>query len=64
MFGAIFAVVELEPVLSVEALLAIALAIEGDGRAEVVYNDELQLRVYRGTDGMVIFNACSTSGTL
>lgn len=37
---------------------------EGDGRAEVVYNDELVLRVYRGTDGMVLFSTCNTSGTL
>jgi hypothetical protein len=37
---------------------------EGDGRAEVVYNDELLLRVYRGTDGTVLFSACNTSGTL
>jgi hypothetical protein len=37
---------------------------EGDGHAEVVYNDELQLRVYRGDDGMVLYSACSTSGTL
>ncbi len=37
---------------------------EGDGPAEVVYNDELQMRVYRGTDGMVLYAACSTSGTL
>jgi len=37
---------------------------EGDGRAEVVYNDELLLRVYRGTDGEVLFSACNTSGTL
>jgi hypothetical protein len=37
---------------------------EGDGRAEVIYNDELLLRVYRGTDGMVLFNVCNTSGTL
>ena len=37
---------------------------EGDGPAEVVYNDELQLRVYRGTDGNVLYSQCNTSGTL
>ncbi|MEI8255182.1 MAG: VCBS repeat-containing protein [Deltaproteobacteria bacterium] len=37
---------------------------EGDGPAEVVYNDELQMRVYRGNDGTVLYAACSTSGTL
>ncbi len=37
---------------------------EGDGRAEVVYNDELLLRVYRGTDGNVLWSQCNTSGTL
>lgn len=37
---------------------------EGDGEAEAVYNDEVSLRVFRGRDGRVLFNACNTSGTL
>jgi hypothetical protein len=37
---------------------------EGDGKAEVVYSDELLLRIYQGTDGKVLFSHCNTSGTL
>jgi hypothetical protein len=37
---------------------------EGDGSAEAVYNDEHNLRVYRGPDGNVLIKLCSTSGTL
>src|SRR5439155_9556344 len=37
---------------------------EGDGPAEAVYNDEHNLRVYRGGDGKVLVKVCSTSGTL
>ncbi len=37
---------------------------EGDGPAEAVYNDEHNLRVYRGADGHVLVKQCSTSGTL
>jgi hypothetical protein len=37
---------------------------EGDGIAEVLYNDELRFRVFRGPDGMVLFDRCNTSGTL
>ncbi len=37
---------------------------EGDGVAEVLYNDELEFRVYRGPDGEVYLNRCNTSGTL
>lgn len=37
---------------------------EGDGRAEAIYNDELLLRVYRGSDGSVLWSTCNTSGTL
>jgi hypothetical protein len=37
---------------------------EGDGIAEVLYNDELSFRVYRGPDGEVLDRRCSTSGTL
>lgn len=36
----------------------------GDGRAEVVYSDEHFLRIYRGTDGEVLFETCNTTGTL
>jgi hypothetical protein len=37
---------------------------EGDGVAEVLYNDELRLRVFRGPDGMILHDQCNTSGTL
>ena len=37
---------------------------EGDGKAEVVYSDELQLRIYEGNTGKVLFSHCNTSGTL
>lgn len=37
---------------------------EGDGLAEVLYNDELFMRVFRGTDGMVLYDRCNLSGTL
>lgn len=37
---------------------------EGDGVAEVVYSDEHYLRVYKGTDGTVLFQTCNTTGTL
>jgi outer membrane protein assembly factor BamB len=37
---------------------------EGDGLAEVLYNDELFMRVFRGTDGMVLYDRCNASGTL
>ncbi len=37
---------------------------EGDGVAEVLYNDELAFRVFRGTDGAVLRERCNTSGTL
>jgi PKD repeat protein len=37
---------------------------EGDGRVEVVYNDERFLRVYRGSDGAVLFETPNASGTL
>lgn len=36
---------------------------EGDGRAEVVYNDELKLRVFDGADGTVLFEQDNTSYT-
>ena len=34
---------------------------EGDGKAEVVYNDECYFRVYNGADGMVLFETPSSS---
>ena len=37
---------------------------EGDGAAEVVYGDECYMRVYRGTDGMVLLQIPSTSSTI
>jgi hypothetical protein len=37
---------------------------EGDGKAEVVYNDECYMRVYRGSDGMVLFQTPSSSATI
>ena len=37
---------------------------EGDGKAEVVYNDELKLRIYQGEAGTELFSHCNTSGTL
>lgn len=37
---------------------------EGDGSAEVVYSDERYLRIYRGSDGEVLFQTPVGSGTL
>lgn len=37
---------------------------EGDGVAEVLYNDERFFRVYRGPDGEVLDQRCNPSGTL
>ncbi|NOY93116.1 MAG: VCBS repeat-containing protein [Deltaproteobacteria bacterium] len=37
---------------------------EGDGQAEVLYNDELFFRVFRGSTGEVLYEQCNTSGTL
>lgn len=36
---------------------------DGDGKAEVVYADELNLYVFRGSDGAAVFQAPNTSGT-
>lgn len=36
---------------------------EGDGSAEVLYRDELNLRVYRGSDGTVLFETGMSSCT-
>lgn len=37
---------------------------DGDGSAEVVYSDEIRLRVYKGSDGTVLWSTCNTTGTL
>src|SRR5207244_2394757 len=37
---------------------------DGDGRAEVVYNDERFLRIYDGATGAVRFSTPNWSGTL
>ena len=37
---------------------------DGDGSAEVVYSDEIRLRVYKGSDGTVLWDTCNTTGTL
>jgi hypothetical protein len=37
---------------------------DGDGSAEVVYSDEIRLRVYKGSDGEVLWSTCNTTGTL
>ncbi|MCC7536096.1 MAG: VCBS repeat-containing protein [Deltaproteobacteria bacterium] len=37
---------------------------EGDGTAEVLYNDERFFRIFRGPDGGVLRELCNTSGTL
>ncbi len=37
---------------------------EGDGIAEVLYNDEQNFHVYRGVDGEELLTQCNTSGTL
>jgi hypothetical protein len=37
---------------------------DGNGKAEVVYADELYMRIYDGTTGEVLTQECNTSGTL
>ncbi len=37
---------------------------EGDGSAEVVYNDECYSRVYKGTDGTELFKVANSSATI
>ncbi len=37
---------------------------DGDGKAEVVYADEVTLHIYDGTTGDDLFGTCNTSGTL
>ncbi len=36
---------------------------DGDGKAEVVYNDEQYLRIYRGSDGAVLFSELNSTWT-
>jgi hypothetical protein len=36
---------------------------DADGVAEVVYGDECYVRIYRGTDGEVLFSSSASSGT-
>ena len=36
----------------------------GDGQAEVVYADEIHMRIYKGATGEVLSQVCNTSGTL
>ncbi len=36
----------------------------GDGIAEVVYSDELKLRIYDGPTGNILFETCNTTATL
>ncbi len=36
---------------------------DGDGQAEVIYNDETLFRIFRGTDGAVLFEQPNTSHT-
>ncbi|RYE82100.1 MAG: VCBS repeat-containing protein, partial [Myxococcales bacterium] len=37
---------------------------EGDGKAEVIYNDECYMRVYAGTDGAVLLQVANSSATI
>ena len=37
---------------------------DGDGKAEVIYADEVQIHVYAGPDGAELFSTCNTNGTL
>jgi len=37
---------------------------EGDGKAEVIYNDECYLRVYNGVDGKELFKLANSSATI
>jgi len=37
---------------------------DGNGKAEVVYADELYMRIYDGSTGEVLTQVCNTSGTL
>lgn len=35
----------------------------GDGKAEVIYSDEIYFRIYDGLSGDVLFQTCNTTGT-
>ena len=37
---------------------------ESDGRAEILYNDELKFRIYDGESGNILFEIQNTSGTI
>ncbi|EDM77002.1 FG-GAP repeat/HVR domain protein [Plesiocystis pacifica SIR-1] len=37
---------------------------DGDGAAEVVYSDQVYLRIYAGATGDVLWQTCNTTGTL
>ncbi|MFQ5859792.1 MAG: FG-GAP-like repeat-containing protein, partial [Anaerolineae bacterium] len=37
---------------------------EGDGSAEIIYSDEVKLRIYRGTDGTVLFETPVGNNTI
>ena len=41
-----------------------AFDFDGDGSYEIVYSDELMLRIFRGSDGTVLFETPAPSGTL
>jgi hypothetical protein len=41
-----------------------AFDFDQDGRAEIVYSDELRHRIFRGTDGAVLFEVPGPSGTV
>ncbi len=43
---------------------ASAFDFDSDGRYEIVYSDELLLRIFRGVDGFILFEAPGPSGTL
>src|SRR5262249_5084706 len=36
----------------------------GDGKAEFVYSDQQELRIYDGASGMVLWETCNTTATL
>ncbi len=42
---------------------SVAFDFDGDGAAELVYGDHNELRIYRGTDGVILFHDRTGSGT-
>lgn len=38
--------------------------LNGDGKVEVLYNDETKLRIYNGADGQILWSTANPSGTL